>query len=58
VFAWADLGDVKPGIRQSNGYNLVSWRQNGLFLCAISDAGKDELHKLAALIQKSAQITE
>jgi len=58
VFAWADLGDVKPGVRQSNGYNLVSWRENDLFMCAVSDAGKDELLKLAALIQKSGHSVE
>ncbi|MBI3677854.1 MAG: anti-sigma factor [Proteobacteria bacterium] len=58
VFAWKDLGDVKPGTRLRNGYRLLSWEKHGLFFCAVSDTGQSELVRLSQLIQSSDRATE
>lgn len=58
VFAWKDAGDIRPGQRTRNGYQLVSWREGGLFFCAISDTGKRDLLRLSGLIEKSARAQE
>jgi len=53
VFAWRDAGDVKKGMRELNGYNLLCWKQRDLFICAASDADRSSLDRLAQLITKS-----
>jgi anti-sigma factor RsiW len=58
VFAWKDTGDVQPGARMRNGYQLVSWREGGLFFCAISDTEKRELMRLSGLIENFARSQE
>jgi hypothetical protein len=37
-----------------NGYQLLSWRENGLMLCAVSDMAADELRALSDLIRKES----
>lgn len=58
VFAWKDTGDVQSGARMRNGYQLVSWREGGLFFCAISDTEKRELVRLSGLIENFARSQE
>jgi len=58
VFVWKDAGDVQPGARMRNGYRLVSWREGGLFFCAISDTEKRELVRLSRLIENFARSQE
>jgi anti-sigma factor RsiW len=58
VFAWKDTGDVQPGAQMQNGYQLVSWREGGLFFCAISDSDRRELVRLSGLIENLARSQE
>ena len=58
VFAWRDVERMKSGTRERDGYNLLSWRQHGLFFCAVSDANRDELVRLSELIEKSDHVEE
>lgn len=58
VFAWRDVEPMKSGTRERDGYNLLSWRQHGLFFCAISDANGDELVRLSELIEQSDHVEE
>jgi anti-sigma factor RsiW len=58
VFVWRDTGDVRPGAQIQNGYQLVSWREGGLFFCAVSDTDKRELVRLSGLIENLARSQE
>lgn len=53
VFSWpvgAD-GDSRPVPRARNGYNLVSWRQDGVEYWAASDLNAPELRQFVALFR-------
>jgi anti-sigma factor RsiW len=58
VFAWKDAGDIRPGTRTRNGYQMISWHEGGLFFCAVSDTERRELVRLSGLIEKSARTQE
>lgn len=58
VFAWRDMGDVTAGARVRNGYQMISWREGGLFFCAVSDTDRHELVRLSELIEKTARAQE
>jgi anti-sigma factor RsiW len=51
VFAWAADRRSPPRDTTRNGYHLVFWRSGNLDYCAISDAGWDELTRLASLLE-------
>jgi anti-sigma factor RsiW len=43
-----------PAARRSiNGYNVVSWRENGVSYWAVSDLGVGELETFAQLFRKA-----
>jgi anti-sigma factor RsiW len=54
VFAWKDDGSVPPGAHSLNGFHLLSWKEGGLMLCAVSDTAPQELRALADLIRKNS----
>jgi len=54
VFAWRDDGTVRPGAHRVNGYQLLSWKEDGLVLCAVSDMAPGELRTLSDLIRKES----
>jgi len=53
VFAWKDDGSARTGRRTVNGYNLVCWKNGGIFYCAVSDTAQDELDQLSKLMQEN-----
>ncbi|MDR3527243.1 MAG: zf-HC2 domain-containing protein [Rhizomicrobium sp.] len=53
VFAWKNDGAARAGLRQKNGYTLLSWASGDLFYCAISDTATQDLQSLAHLIKQS-----
>ena len=54
VFVWKDDGSLGARAKDVNGYNILSWKEGGLFFCAVSDAEAGELRKLSDLIQKNS----
>lgn len=57
VFVWPESsGDVMHVNREFqetlNGYNLVEWRQGGMYLCAVSDLNSEELHQFVQLFKQ------
>lgn len=53
VFVWKDDGWLGARVKDVNGYNILSWKEGGLFFCAVSDMEAGELHKLSDLIRKN-----
>jgi anti-sigma factor RsiW len=54
VFIWP-VGSGRanpPASRSSDGYNVVSWQQNGMNFCATSDVNVGDLRQLAQLLQQ------
>ena len=54
VFSWNDDGSVRPGAHSVKGFHLLSWKEGGLMLCAVSDTAPQELRTLADLIRKNS----
>jgi len=54
VFVWKDDGSLSAGAKDVSGYHIVSWKEGGLFFCAVSDMEAGELRDLSGLIQKNA----
>jgi len=52
VFSWAAGMRPLPRQRSRAGYHIVCWHAGDLAYCAVSDAGRDELHQLAGLLQE------
>ena len=48
-----DEGRGPAARRSSNGYNVVSWRENGVSYWAVSDLGVGELETFAQLFRKA-----
>ncbi len=51
VFSWKVGHSALTREATRNGYHMVFWSDGDLQYCAVSDAGWDELRKLARLIQ-------
>jgi len=53
VFSWpvAPGEEARPVPRARNGYNLVSWRQDGVEYWAASDLNATELRQFVALLR-------
>ena len=54
VFVWPDDSKAGklPGPESRQGYNVVSWRQDGMDFCAVSDVNASELQQFAQLLEK------
>jgi anti-sigma factor RsiW len=52
LFAWASPGRPDAGFRQQarQGFNVVSWRKNGITYYAVSDVEADQLATFARLV--------
>jgi anti-sigma factor RsiW len=52
LFAWAAPGEGDAGFRHEarQGFNLVTWRHDGVAYCAISDLEADQLRVFAGLV--------
>lgn len=51
VFIWPDMTqDVEQYAGAWNGYQWISWKQNGLRFCAVADTSRDDLTALKDLI--------
>jgi anti-sigma factor RsiW len=53
VFAWAVENERLPATTERNGYHLLFWKSGNLALCAVSDAGLEEMNTLTRLIQNA-----
>jgi len=55
VYVWpSDAGAQVPVLRSREGYQLVSWRQEGMNFWAVSDLNGIELNQFAGLLQAQA----
>jgi len=53
VFTWPLSGpDEQPRTLSQQGFNLVEWKQSGMYYCAISDLNQQELSELVSLLRK------
>jgi len=53
LFTWPTSGaDEEPRAMAHQGFNLVEWKQAGMYYCAISDLNRQELTELASLLRK------
>jgi anti-sigma factor RsiW len=53
VFTWPTAqSDEEPQASAQQGFNLVEWKQSGMYYCAISDLNRQELTELASLLRK------
>lgn len=53
VFTWPEQGsDESPRPLAQQGFNVIQWRQSGMFYCAVSDLNRQELEELAGLLRK------
>ena len=53
VFTWPSPGsNEEPRGTAQQGFNLVEWKQGGMYYCAISDVNRQELEELALLLRK------
>ena len=51
VFIWPDATqDVEQYVGAMNGYQWISWKQNGLRFCAVADTSRDDLVALKNLL--------
>lgn len=54
VFSWAKDAQSMPASGSRDGYHVNCWQSGTVQSCAISDAGRPELERLAALLQDLA----
>jgi anti-sigma factor RsiW len=54
VFNWASDGHSLPSSSSRDGYHVNCWQTGTVQSCAISDTGRAELERLAALLQELA----
>jgi anti-sigma factor RsiW len=53
VFTWPLAGsDENPHATAQQGFNLVEWKQGGMYYCAVSDVNRQELEELVSLLRK------
>jgi anti-sigma factor RsiW len=53
VFTWPSSGsDEEPHPTGHQGFNLIEWKQGGMYYCAISDLNRQELGELVSLLRK------
>ena len=53
VFVWPEpAGEADEYTGAKNGYQWISWKQDGLRLCAVADTNRDDLAALMALFKR------
>lgn len=53
VFTWPVSGsDEQPRPLAQQGFNLIEWKQGGMYYCAVSDLNQQELSELVSLLRK------
>jgi anti-sigma factor RsiW len=53
VFSWLLAGsDEGPHAQAQQGFNIIQWKQGGIYYCAVSDLNSQELSELVALLRK------
>ena len=54
VFIWPEEKGTREALQMKSvqGYNMIPWEANGMYLCAVSDLNKGELEKFTELLQK------
>jgi len=53
VFSWPLSGsDDGPRVEARQGFNLIEWKQAGMYYCAVSDLNQQELSQLVTLLRK------
>jgi len=53
LFTWpTSASDEEPLATAQQGFNLIEWKQAGMYYCAISDLNRQELTELASLLRK------
>src|SRR5947209_2369956 len=53
LFTWiAPAGDEVPAQSAQQGFNLIRWKQQGMYYCAVSDLNRQELAEFVELIRK------
>ena len=53
VFMWPSSGsDQEPQIMARQGFNLVEWKQAGMYYCAVSDLNQEELSELSSTLRR------
>lgn len=54
VFNWANDGQSMSATASRDGYRVRCWQTSTVQSCAVSDSGRDELERLARLLQELA----
>jgi anti-sigma factor RsiW len=53
LLTWpADDADEQPKTSAQQGFNLIEWRQGGMYYCAVSDLNQPELMDFVSLLRK------
>lgn len=53
VFTWPSAdSDETPRSTAQQGFNLVEWKQGGMYYCAVSDLNRQELEEFASLLRR------
>jgi len=53
LFTWPSSGsDDAPRTTAQQGFNLIEWKQAGMYYCAISDLNRQELSELVSMLRK------
>ena len=53
VFMWPSSGsDQEPQLMARQGFNLIEWKQAGMYYCAVSDLNQQELSELSATLRR------
>ena len=52
VFMWPSTGsDQEPQTMARQGFNLIEWKQTGMYYCAVSDLNQEELSELSSTLR-------
>jgi anti-sigma factor RsiW len=55
VFTWPSSGsDESPRAIAQQGFNLVEWKQAGMYYCAVSDLNRQELAEFSSMLRRQA----
>jgi anti-sigma factor RsiW len=53
VFMWPSPGyDQEPRTVARQGFNLIEWKQAGMYYCSVSDLNQQELTELASMLRR------
>ena len=53
VFMWPSAGsDQEPQTLARQGFNIVEWKQAGMYYCAASDLNQQELSEIASMLRR------